>query len=168
MNKRKTVPYLFLVLAGIAVIAAGCGYSVHRKADLPFREITIGKIENRTLEPKLQDKLHRALVQEFAKNGIAVQPGAKARISGVINNFDMVSLSEKDDITVEYRIMVDAAFTFRDEGGSVRELKKTESPFIVSFSGSRNMADLLASRDVAEERAMADIAMEVVGRLIYQ
>jgi hypothetical protein len=80
----------------------------------------------------------------------------------------MVSLSEKDDITVEYRIMVDAAFTFRDEGGSVRELKKTESPFIVSFSGSRNMADLLASRDVAEERAMADIAMEVVGRLIYQ
>ena len=164
MNTRMA-PLLALLVT--VLLIANCGYSVHRKADLPFTEIMIGKIENKTLEPKLQDKLHLALTEEFERNGIAVTPGAKNRIIGVIRNFDMESLSEKDGITVEYRILIDADFTFQDAGGAVKQIKKAGSPFIVSFSGSQDMGNLLANRAQAEQKAMADVAMEVVGELIY-
>jgi outer membrane lipopolysaccharide assembly protein LptE/RlpB len=164
MNTR-TLSLLALLVT--VLLIANCGYSVHRKADLPFTEIMIGKIENKTLEPKLQDKLQLALTEEFEKNGISVTPGAKNRITGVIHNIDMISLSEKDGTTVEYRIIVTADFTFHDAGGTVKEIKKAGSPFIVSFSGSQDMGNLLANRDQAERKAMADVAMKVVGELIY-
>jgi hypothetical protein len=80
----------------------------------------------------------------------------------------MSSLSEKKDITVEYSIIIDADFTYRDNEGKVRVTKKVMSPFIIASSGSQDMARLLGSRDLAEDKAMADIAMEIVGALIYQ
>ena len=169
MRIRLTMLSIFLGLAYLAVfMTAGCGYSMHRKADLPFTEIRIGKIENLSLEPKLQDKLHKALVREFTKNGITVTPSVGNVLSGVVRKFEMSSLSENRDITVEYRIMIDADFTYRDNDGKVREIKKVTSPFIIASSGSRDMGLLLGSRDLAEEKAAADIAMEIVGALIYK
>jgi outer membrane lipopolysaccharide assembly protein LptE/RlpB len=169
MRKRLTMLSVFLGLAYLAVLmTAGCGYSLHRKADLPFTEIRIGKIENLSLEPKLQDKLHKALVREFTKNGITVTPSVGNVLSGVVRRFEMSSLSEKKDITFEYKIVIEADFTYRDNDGNVRVTKKVMSPFIVSTAGSRDMGVLLGSRDVAEEKAMADIAMEIVGALIYK
>jgi outer membrane lipopolysaccharide assembly protein LptE/RlpB len=169
MRKRLTIVSVFLGFACLAVfMIAGCGYSIHRKADLPFTEIRIGKIENLSLEPKLQDKLHKALVREFTKNGITVTPSARNVLSGVVRRFEMSSLSEKKDITVEYSIIIDADFTYRDNEGKVRVTKKVMSPFIIASSGSQDMARLLGSRDLAEDKAMADIAMEIVGALIYQ
>lgn len=169
MRKRLTMFSVFTGLAYSAVLmTAGCGYSIHRKADLPFTEIRIGKIENLSLEPKLQDKLHKALVREFTKNGITVTPSVGNVLSGVVRRFEMTSLSEKKDITVEYTIIIDADFTYRDNDGKVREIKKLMSPFMISSSASRDMALLLGSRDMAEDKAMADIAMEIVGALIYK
>ena len=169
MRKRLTMLSVFLGLAYLAVLmTAGCGYSLHRKADLPFTEIRIGKIENLSLEPKLQDKLHKALVREFTKNGITVTPSIGNVLSGVVRRFEMSSLSEKKDITYEYKIVIEADFTYRDNDGNVRMTKKVMSPFIVSTAGSRDMGVLLGSRDMAEEKAMADIAMEIVGALIYK
>lgn len=163
----KTKLMWLFTLVVLVMFSTGCGYSLYRKADLPFTEIMIGKIENKTLEPKLQDKLALALTEEFAKNGITVTPAAKVRITGLIRHFDMVSLSEKGDITVEYRVIIEADFTVTGQDGAVKAIKKKGSPFIVSFSGSRDMGSLLANRDQAERRAMADVAMEVVGELIY-
>jgi len=169
MRKRLTMISVLLGSAYLAVaMTAGCGYSIHRKADLPFTEIRIGKIENLSLEPKLQDKLHKALVREFTKNGISVTPSVGNVLSGVVRRFEMSSLSEKKDITVEYRITIDADFTYRDNDGNVSQIKKVMSPFIISSSGSRDMALLLGSRDLAEDKAAADIAMEIVGALIYK
>lgn len=166
-NRRKIISLLVLAVA-LILFVTGCGYSIHGQASLPFREIGIGDIENRTLEPKLQDKLHRALVEEFRKQGISVTPSAEYRITGVINNFNMVGLSEKEDIVVEYSVIVNADFRLVDREGKVREIKNITSPFIVSFTGSEDLGRLLATREIAEERALRDIAMEIVGVLIYK
>lgn len=168
MLQRLTMLFGFLGLVCPAVLmTGGCGYSLHRQADLPFTEIRIGKIENLSLEPKLQDKLHKALVREFTRNGITVTPSVGNVLSGVVRKFEMSSLAEKKDITVEYRITVDADFTYRDNDGKV-EIKRVISPFIISTSGSRDMALLLGSRDMAEEKAVAEIAVEIIGALIYK
>lgn len=169
MVKKLTVSNVLLGFACLAVlVTSGCGYSLHGKKDLPFTEIRIGKIENLSLEPKLQDKLHKALVREFTRNGITVTPSVGNVLSGVVRRFDMSSLSEKKDITVEYRIIIEADFTYKDSDGNVRVTKKVASPFIVSSPGSKDMGVLLGSRDVAEEKAVADIAMEIVGALIFK
>jgi len=163
----RTRMMLLLVLLALILLIAGCGYTVYNRASLPFTEIRIGNIENLTLEPKLQDKLHQALVEEFANYGVAVTSGAAPVLSGVIRNFSMISLSEKDDITVEYRIMIGADFTYQDSTGKIREIKDRGLPFIVSFSGAGSIQNLLANKTIAERQAMSDLAKSVIGTLIY-
>lgn len=152
----------------LSIFLGGCGYSVHRHSSLPFTEISLGPIENKTHEPKLQDKLHRALIREFLKQGIGINPSAGHKLSGVINNFSMIGLSDKDGITVEYRVVVDADFKFIDGEGNTRDMKNIGAPFIVSLTGSEDLGKLLAAREVAQKRALNDIAMEIAGMLIYK
>jgi outer membrane lipopolysaccharide assembly protein LptE/RlpB len=152
----------------IVMLLGGCGYSVQRHAALPFTEISLGSIENATFEPKLQDKLFEALTQEFMKQGISVDPSAKVKLTGTINRFEMIGLSEKNGITAEYRVVVNITFRLLDEEGKARKTMTIKSPFIISFSGSPDLGTLIATKEGAEERAMADIAMELVGELIYK
>lgn len=170
---RKQCISVFLILwAGLltGLLLSGCGYKVYGHSDLPFTEIKIGKIENKTLEPKLQDKLYAALTEEFMKNGIMVSPYAGTKISAVLHKFDMPVFSEKSNIAVEYRILINADFTVEYKDGRKKELKKIDSPFIVSFSSpeSEDLASLLANKELLEERAMRDVAMRIVGALIYK
>ncbi len=71
----------------IALSLAGCGYTLHERTALPFNEIQIEGIENRTLEPKLQDMFYRAITEEFLKYGIGVQSRADYKLSGTINRY---------------------------------------------------------------------------------
>jgi outer membrane lipopolysaccharide assembly protein LptE/RlpB len=166
MNRGGRPALLISVL--IVMLLGGCGYSVQRHAALPFTEISLGRIENTTLEPKLQDKLFEALTQEFMKQGISVDPSAKLKLTGTINRFDLIGLSEKNGITAEYRVVVHITFRLIDEEGKTRKTMTIKSPFIVSFTASQDLGTLIATKEVAEERAMADIAMELVGELIYK
>jgi outer membrane lipopolysaccharide assembly protein LptE/RlpB len=166
MNKRAR-PVL-LISALIVMLLGGCGYSVQRHAALPFTEISLGRIENATFEPKLQDKLFEALTREFMKQGISVDPSAKLKLTGTINRFDLISLAEKKGITAEYRVVVNITFRLLDEEGKTKKTMNIKSPFIVSYTGSPDLGMLIATKEGAEERAMADIAMELVGELIYK
>jgi outer membrane lipopolysaccharide assembly protein LptE/RlpB len=170
MRIKKTQGILFnIVFISIAALAcSGCGYSIHPQSALPAKEVEIGLIENMTVEPKLQDKLQKALTEEFMKQGIRVSRGAEYRITGVVNSFDLVSLSEKGGVTVEYRVAVSAEFRLFDRGGRVLMTKITSSPFIVSVTDQGDLGNLLAVKDTAEERAMADIAMEIVGAFMFR
>ncbi|GAB4488201.1 MAG: hypothetical protein OHK006_18360 [Thermodesulfovibrionales bacterium] len=165
MNSRFPRFALILVVLGLC---SACGYGVHGRADLPITEVAIGAIENRTLEPKVQDKLHRALVEEFTKNGIQVRNTADHTITATVKTFEMHILTEKKDIAVEYRITVNADFVIRGPDGKVRLLRNISSPFMVTLTESNALETLLARKEIAEERAMRDISMEVVGSLIYR
>ncbi len=156
---------LWSILAS-AYLLSGCGYSVHRQSELPFTEIQIGTIENKTLEPKLQDKLHKALTEEFMQNGIMVTPVADTKLSAVIRDFDMKVLSEKNDITVQYRILIRADFSILHKNGKT-EIKNMDTPFIVTLTAANNINKLLATKEPVEEQAMRDVAMRLVGTLIY-
>ncbi len=163
-----TLPLLLISAMVVSLFLSGCGYGVQRHSALPFTEISLGRVENATLEPKLQDKLYEALTNELMKQGISVTPSAKLKLTGTINSFDMVGLSEKNGITAEYRVIMNITFRLLDEDGKTRKTMTVSSPFIVSFTGSPDLGTLLATKEAAEEQAMADIAMELVGELIYK
>jgi outer membrane lipopolysaccharide assembly protein LptE/RlpB len=166
MKRRHRVSAQIIVCVGrlVGLLLSGCGYSVHRQSDLPFTEIQIRPIENRSLEPKLQDKLYAALAEEFEKNGIRVTPAAGTKLSAVIHTFDMVLLSEKEGIAIEYRIFMSADFIVEDKDGKKRVIKNADSPFIVSFASAEELGTLLAKKDLAEVKAARDVAMRIVGR----
>ena len=150
-----------------ALCLFGCGYTLHTKASLPFDSIQIERIEDRTFEPKLQDRLYRALTEEFLKNGISVSPSADYRLSGTINLFELNILSEKEGTAVEYEAVIRGDFRLISPSGDTKDFKNICSPFIVSFPGSGPLEDVLAFKEVASEKAVKDMAMEIVGILIY-
>jgi hypothetical protein len=164
------VPLAALLLCSVlsALCPLGCGYALHNKASLPFGAIKIGKIENKTLEPKLQDRLYRTLTEEFLKQGVDVNAAAGYKIDGTIHDFALKILSEKSEAAVDYEVTVKADFILTDPSGNTREFKNVESPFIVSFSAPGSINDLIAAKEIASERAMKEIAVEIVAGITYR
>jgi len=167
VQRPKAILHFSAVLA-LLLLFTGCGYRVHRQVSLPFTEIRIGRIVNQTLEPKLQDRLHKALTEEFVKQGIRVSSSAPLTLTGTVTRFDLSTLSEKGGVTLDYRLAVEAVFSLTNREGKIVETKKISGPFIVSFSASEDMGRLLATKDLAGENACRDIALRLVGALIYR
>jgi hypothetical protein len=167
MHKTCLISVMALFILSASMLQ-GCGYNIYRQSDLPFTEIEIGKIENRTFEPKLQDKLHAALSEEFLKHGIKVKSGGQRKISAVIHVFAMTILSEKQDFTTEYRVDIQADFILEDVDSKTTEHKNISSPFIVSLTTPDDLGRLLGLKELAEKRALEDTAMRIVGALIYK
>jgi hypothetical protein len=145
----------------------GCGYTIHGRMSLPFDSIQISKIENTTIEPKLQDRLYKALTEEFLKQGIAVYPDAGYKLTGTVYQFELRILSEKADIAAEYEVIIKGDFRLVEPSGNIKEFKNIGSPFIVSFQSSDMLEDVLATKELASEKAIKDMAMEIVAILIY-
>jgi hypothetical protein len=164
---RFSVLLLFAVCCLLTTLF-GCGYTLHDKASLPFHAIHIGIIENRTVEPKLQDKLYQTLTDEFLKQGIAVYHRADYHLKGKIDQFELRIMSETSDVATEYEVIIRGDFTITGPSGYIKELKDVGSPFIISFSGSGQLTTLLSFKELASDRAVRDMAQEIVAALIYR
>lgn len=166
MKMLLSVIFLFTMFF-LLLTLSGCGYKLYGKVSLPFNSIKIDKIENRTFEPKLQDRLYKALVKEFLKHGVEVRQDAELKLNGVINTFEMRILSEKSDIASEYEVIIKGDFTLQSPSESSKEYKDIGSPFILSFTGSGRLEELVALKEIASEKAIEDMAMEIAGILFY-
>lgn len=171
--QEKTKTPHFFIIGWFAVLCSltsllGCGYVLHSKASLPFRSVRIAGIENRTVEPKLEDRLQRALTEEFLRNGIAVNQGNGYILRCVLNRFELRVLSEKEGAAVEYEIILKGDFRITDTSGNTREFKDTGSPFIISISGSGPLENVIALKELGAEKAVRNMAMEIIGALVYR
>jgi hypothetical protein len=168
---RKIQRFSFFLLCTVCCVlfaVSGCGYAIHGKASLPLDAIQIGTIDNRTFEPKLQDRLYQALTEEFLRQGISVLPVAGHKLTGSINRFNMRVIAEKGDIAADYEVIINGDFRFSDPTGTVREFKNIGSPFIVSFSGTGSLANLVASKEAASDEAIKNMASEIIAALFYK
>ena len=77
-------------------------------------------------------------------------------------------LSEKSDVAAEYEVTIIGDFKLTDPKGNIKEFKGIGSPFIVSFSGAGLLNALIANKELASERALKDMASEIVATLIYR
>lgn len=146
----------------------GCGYTIHKKTELPFDTIQVTSIENKTLEPKLQDRLCNAITLEFLKHGISVQKSAGYKLDGIIKKFELKVLSEKSDIAVEYEITIIGDFKLTGPDGKTKEFKNIGSPFIVSFSSTGLLNELIANKENITEKAVKEMAADLVATIIYR
>jgi len=149
---------------------SGCGYSVYQGSSFPFDSVRIGRIVNVTPEPKLQDKLHIALTEEFLRHGIDVTDSSENVLSGTITEFTLRILSERGEFATEYEAVITGNFTFTDREGRIKELKNISSPFIESFSGEKatgKIAQIVGAKENTAETALRGLSMMIVSELIY-
>jgi hypothetical protein len=166
-RRRQTVRNICLLIA-VCCLVVGCGYTIQRKADLPFESIAIGKIENKTVEPKLQDKLSRALAGTFMEYGVQVNPSARYRVEGDITGFELRVLSEKELVATQYEVFTKANFRVIDiEEGRSASLMDTQGPFVTYLLATGKLDMVLAQKELATEQAIKSLSQELARRLIY-
>ncbi|MEK7712398.1 MAG: LPS assembly lipoprotein LptE [Nitrospirota bacterium] len=145
---------------------SGCGYTLQGRDTLPFTSVKIGKIENRTFEPKLGDKFQKALADELIRNGIMISKNAGHVISGTIDDLKLTPLAEKEGVASEYQVIIKARFFLTSPDGKVKELRNS-GVFTVSFSGSGNIENIVAAKEQAAETAMRNLASEIRAGIVY-
>jgi hypothetical protein len=150
----------------VALCLTGCGYAVRGRSDLPFQSVGIGKIINKTFEPKLEDRMQRALVDELMTNGFTIDNSAAYKISGDITTFSLSTLSEKGGVAIEYEVIIKGDFRLVDPSGKSRKLRN-HGVFIVSFPSADALQSVIAQKELATERALRDLCSEIVASIMY-
>lgn len=154
---------VLLTAALVAVFLLGCGYSLVRP---PMASVKLGKIENRTYEPKLQDRFYEALSASLSENGIRISRASGHEIHGSINSLNLRITAEQDDVAAQYEVKVKGRFYLTGPDGESRELSGGGGEFIVSFSGQGDIEYVLSYRDKAVEEALKNISDALVDSII--
>jgi hypothetical protein len=145
----------------------GCGYTIQGKTNLPFQTIAINKIVNKTFEPKLEDRMQTALVNELMVEGFVIDSSSGYKINGAITQFELRTLSEKSGVATEYEVIIKGDFKLMDPSGKTKELRN-HGVFIVSLSSSEQLQTVMALKELATERALRDLSSEIVASIMYQ
>jgi len=159
---------LILLLLFFTLFTLSCGYSIHKKADLPFQEVYLRNVENLTLEPGLQDKLRKIAYQTLADNGFTLTSSANRVIDIQIKNYRLSSLSEIGLNTVEYQILMVIKVTIYDEKNNKIKEFNPSSPFTTYFRTQKDLQSIIADRDIAIESLIRDICDDMVRRFIFE
>jgi ABC-type uncharacterized transport system auxiliary subunit len=153
----------------IMLILSGCGYSILKKSDIPANEVYIGKINNKTFEPKLQDKLYKVLGETLGEYGFEINSAARYRLEADIKKFEIKTISEKDLITTEYLIILSCDFRLIDsQTGNVNKIGGISDPFTKYFISKGKLENVLAQKEIATESSMRDISRELIRYIIHK
>ncbi len=163
---RKILPFFFIILLSILT---SCGYSIHKKEHLPFTKISIGKIENKTFEPGLQDKLYRSLTDAFIQYGFEINSTFNHRIEGEITKFEIKTLSEKGLLTTEYQIIIFCSFRLLDtDTGKIFTIDNISEPFMNYFVSTGRLEYVLGIKELAIEESLKELSREIVRLILIQ
>jgi len=163
------VRIVLVIFVLLAVLASGCGYTLQERGNLPFETISLGKIQNTTVEPKLQDRMSRILAETLMEYGIDVKPSARYKIEGSITTFILTPVAEKSLTAIEYQITVMANFVLIDMQTQKKEsLANVSSPFYTYFRSSGQLVSVLAQKELATDSALKDLSQELLRRIIYK
>ncbi|RJQ48019.1 MAG: hypothetical protein C4538_04490 [Nitrospiraceae bacterium] len=133
---------------------------------LPFRSITIKQVQNRTYEPRLEEKMHIALSKEFINEGIEVRAaGGDVVLEATVITFQLGAIAAVDDKIKEQSILLRVDLKLNDQG-RVTEFRSMESPIKITYQAAGSVTESVAFKDRAIDKACSEIAKEMVSRII--
>ncbi len=173
MIKQRSVKFSILLLSTycllLTVLLSGCGYTIETRATLPFDTISVGKIENKTSEPKLQDMCHLALAETFSQFGYEVSFFARYRLQGEIYRFELIPTTEVNLAATQYQIVMKGSFKLVDTESGKSIPLPADSPFITYFNANTTdtLEEIMTQKELAEASAMANLAQTLVSLVTY-
>ncbi|HSW64059.1 MAG TPA: LPS assembly lipoprotein LptE [Dissulfurispiraceae bacterium] len=159
---------LFLLITAVCMFLTGCGYTMQSRANLPFHEIDLGRVENKTHEPKLEDRLARAIGLVFPEYGFDISPHAGYRLECDIETFTMTVLSEIGLTAAEYQIATGVTMRLVETKSGKVTVMKPASPFVTYFRSTGRIEAVMAQKELATDRAMRDVAQRAAQEIIYK
>ena len=165
-GRSMLVVFNFLLLTSLFILVSSCGYHMVGSRFLPFDSINIKHVDNRTYEPRLEEKLHNALSEEFINQGIKAEgPSGDIILEAVITRFELGAIGAIDESVREQEIimLVDIKVIDKDE---VIEFKSMGSPILITFQTTGTVPQTVDLRNRATIKASREIARDIVGRII--
>jgi len=155
---KKTI---FLV---IILLTFSCSYRVLRPA---YESISVGRIENKTSEHGLEDRLTTALVEELMKNGIRVDKNSPYKIEGTIDRFELKGVAQKDEVSVQFEVFIEGGFVFKGPEGKEHRFRAS-TIFPQTFSSEGALEEVLSLKESTINSALKDMAQEIVSGAVFR
>lgn len=152
--------YKLLAIALSVSLFIGCGYTLRKSIE----SVRLMEIKNRTFEPRLSDRMTEALAYALNKKGIHVSGSSGYELSGTIDELSIRTDSVSNDVATSYRVLLSCTFTLKTPSGEKRVLQRGND-FITSFSSVGAMEYVAAYKDLAVQKALADLADSLVAQL---
>ncbi len=135
---------------------------------LPFSSVTIKPIQNKTYEPRLEEKLHKALSEEFISQGInVIVSNGDVTIETTITIFALGAIAAINENVQEQTITMRADVKIIDKE-RVIEFNSMESPIRITFQTAGTVTDSVMQKERAIEKACREIASEIVGKMVLR
>lgn len=162
-----------IICIAVLLALAGCGYQPLGSGEVSalqpsVKTISIGTIKNRTFRPTIQPALKDALLHRFATDGRIriVEEGADVLLEGAIERFGEEPLAfTKDDQAQRLRLSISFAFTVKNQLEDKVLLRDNVAGVAYYFTGT-GVTTTRAAEDEATLRAVADLAEQVVSRVL--
>jgi len=159
---------LFLkgMIVVLALFLSSCGYRVVGSTLLDFDSINIKHVENKTYEPRLEDRMHLALSKEFTNQGIAVNSAdAEVTLEATVIGFELGAIGAVNDIIKEQELVMEVDIRIVDKGNIIT-LNSMRSPIKITFQVAGTVSESVAHKETAIDKACSEIAKEIIGRII--
>lgn len=157
-----------LLFFSFIFLVSSCGYRMIGSKFLPFDSITIKPVLNQTYEPRLEEKMHNALSEEFIRQGIRVKAdGSTVYLETVVTNFGLSAVGMDDEKVVEQSISMNVNVKIV-EAGKATEFRSMRSPINITFQSTGTVSETVANKERAIDKASREIAKEIVSRIIIR
>ncbi len=155
-----------ILLIALCLFTFSCGYRVVGSRPLSFSSITIKPVSNKTYEPKLEERMHNALSNEFINQGIEVKPtGGEVDLEAAINTFALGAIAAVDETIKEQDVQMYVDVKVSSEGKTI-EFRTMESPIKITFQSTGTVSESVIRKERAADKACREIAKEIVSRIL--
>lgn len=161
--------YLFcILLLFTCLLFVSCGYRFIGSSSLPFNSVTIKPVKNNTYEPKLEERMHLALSNEFINQGMEVKAaGGDAVLDTTIKTFALGAVAAVDEAVKEQEITMEVDLRLASNG-KITEFNSMVSPIKITFQSTGTVGESVAQKETAEDKACREIAKEIVSKIIIE
>lgn len=167
---------IFCILLFISCfLFVSCGYRFIGSGSLPFDSVTITPVRNNTYEPKLEDRMHMALSNEFINQGMEVKaagrhnsiPSSDTVLETTIKTFALGAVAAVDETVKEQEIIMHVDIKLISNG-KITEFNSMVSPIKITFQSTGTISESVALKEAAADKACREIAKEIVSKIIIE
>jgi len=164
----KKIPACCVMLLISFFLFVSCGYRLIGSGSLPFDSVTIKPVKNNTYEPKLEERMHMALSNEFINQGMQVKAtGGDVVLETTITTFALGSLAAVDETVKEQEIIMNVDLRLVSNG-KITEFNSMVSPIRITFQSTGTVSESVALKVAASDKACREIAKEIVSKIIIE
>ena len=166
-RQEKRSLHIFCCLLTISCfLLFSCGYRLVGSRFLPFNSITIKPVKNNTYEPKLEERMHLALSNEFINQGIEVKASSgEAAMETSIMSFALGAIGAVDENIMEQEILMAVDLRLINKG-KISEFEAVSSPIKITYQSTGAVSQSVAFKESAADKACREIAKEIVSKII--